>query len=78
MPAKELAMTTKRKSFMYDRLLQPEDTAGIPPLTVPGLEGVKQLWAALKSSLFLVNALAITHLAVWEGLYQPCSKKNTS
>lgn len=63
---------------MHHRLLQPEDTAGIPPLTVPGLEGVEQLWAALKSSLFLGNVLAITHLAVLEGLYQPWSKKSSS
>lgn len=60
---------------MHHRLLQPEDTAGIPPLAVPELEAVKQLWAALKSSLFLVNVLAVTPLAVWEGLYQSYSKK---
>ena len=59
---------------MHHRLLQPEDAAGIPPLTLPGLEAVKQLWAALKISL-LVNVFAVTLLAVWEGLYQPCSKK---
>lgn len=60
---------------MHHRLLEPGDTAGIPPLAVPELEAVKQLWAALKSSLFLVNVLAVTQLAVWEGLYQSYSKK---
>lgn len=48
---------------MHRRLLQPVDTAGIPPVTVPGLEAVKQLQAALKTSLFLtVSCLLLSWL----------------
>lgn len=72
------AMTKSWKSFMHQGLVQPEDTAGIPPLAVPGWHAVKQLWAALKISLSLVHILAVTQLAVWEGLYQACSKNRSS